>query len=189
MRRAELKLGVWAIVVTCHTAHVARVRCKAGIKCLYHTEKWEGPTLVARKCGHELHMSLRSEVRRHRDTKRQSGLPNLLLALSVSTTSAYSNLGVLQGFEPPTSATNSISLPLSHISCTPGRLVTWRRRPVNAIGEHFLEKGVGWFNKWHFLKIANDLPKKFKQLMGGKDGHSSKMDWSVLFLLLRDTWI
>jgi hypothetical protein len=61
-------------------------------------------------------MSLRSKVRRHRDTKRQLGLPNLLLAVLVSTTSAYSKLGVLQGFEPPTSATNSISLPLSHIS-------------------------------------------------------------------------
>ncbi len=96
---------------------MARVRCKAGIKCLSHTEKQEGPTLVAQKCGHEFHISLRSEVRRHRDTKRQSGLPNLLLALSVSTTSAYSNLGISQGFEPPTSATNSISLPLSHISC------------------------------------------------------------------------
>jgi hypothetical protein len=95
---------------------MARVWCEAGIKCLSCTEKQEGPTLVARKCGHEFHISLRSEVRRHRDTKRQSGLPNLLLALSVSTTSAYSNLGVLQGFEPPTSATNSISLPLSHIN-------------------------------------------------------------------------
>jgi hypothetical protein len=96
---------------------MARVQCKVGIKCLSCTEKQEGPTLVAKKCGHEFHISLRSKVRRHRDTKRQSGLPNLLLALSVSMTSAYSNLGVLQGFEPPTSATNSISLPLSHISC------------------------------------------------------------------------
>jgi hypothetical protein len=49
-RRAELKLGIWAIVVTCHTAHMARVGCKAGIKCLSSTEKREGPTLVARKC-------------------------------------------------------------------------------------------------------------------------------------------
>jgi hypothetical protein len=32
------------------------------------------------------------------------------------TTSTYSNLSVLQGFEPPTSATNSVSLPLNHIS-------------------------------------------------------------------------
>ncbi len=116
-RRAESKLGVGAIVVTCHATHVARVRCEAGIKCLSRTEKREGPTLVARKCGHEFHMSLRSEVRRRRDTKRQSGLPILLLALPVLTTSAYSNLSVSQGIEPRTSATNSVSLPLSHISC------------------------------------------------------------------------
>jgi hypothetical protein len=45
-----------------------------------------------------------------------------------STTSPYSNLGVLQGFEPPTSATNSVSLPLSHISCGNAEcIVQWRR--------------------------------------------------------------
>ncbi len=118
MRRAELKLGNWGeIVVTRHTAHMARVRCEAGIKCIFCTEKQEGPTLVAQKYRHKFHISLCSKVRRHRDTKRQSGLPNLLLVLSVSMTSAYSNLGVSQGLEPPTSATNSVSLPLSHISC------------------------------------------------------------------------
>ncbi len=42
-----------AIVVTCHAAHAARVRRKAGIECLSCTEKQEGPTLVARKCGHD----------------------------------------------------------------------------------------------------------------------------------------
>ncbi len=100
-----------------------------GIKCLSCTEKQEGPTLVTRKCGNEYHISLHSKVRRHRDTKRQSGLPNLLLALSVLTTSTYSNLGVLQGFEPPTSATNSVSLPLSHISWTDDRYaLTWRNQ-------------------------------------------------------------
>jgi hypothetical protein len=104
-------LAIGAIIVTCHTAHMARVRCKVGIKCLSCTEKQEGPTLVAQKCGHKFHISLRSKVRRHRDTKHQSGLPNLLLALLVLTASAYSSLGVLQGFEPPTSATNSVSLP------------------------------------------------------------------------------
>ena len=116
-KKGRVSLAFWTIVVTCPAAHVAGVRGEAGIKCLSRTEKREGPTLVAQKCGHDFHMSLRSKVRKHRDTKHQSGLPNLLLALSVSTTSAYSNLGVLQGIEPRTSATNSISLPLSHISC------------------------------------------------------------------------
>ncbi len=109
-------MAIGAIVET-HHIDMARVQCEVGIKCLSCTEKREGPTLVAQKCGHKFHISLRSKVRRHRDTKRQSGLPNLLLALLVSMTSAYSNLGVLQRFKPPTSATNSISLPLSHISC------------------------------------------------------------------------
>jgi hypothetical protein len=90
--------------VTCHTVHMARVQCKAGIKCLSCAEKQEGPTQVAQKCGHKFHISLRSKVRRHRDTKHQLGLPNLLLALLVLTTSAYSNLGVSQGFEPLTTS-------------------------------------------------------------------------------------
>jgi hypothetical protein len=51
-----------------------------------------------------------------------------------------------------------------------------KKETVNAIGEHFLKKRVGWFNEWHFLKVMSKLPKKFKQLMGGKDGHSSKTD-------------
>jgi hypothetical protein len=50
-----------------------------------------------------------------------------------------------------------------------------KKETVNAIGEHFLEKRVGWFREWHFLKVVNELPKKFKQLMGGLDGRSSKM--------------
>jgi hypothetical protein len=48
-----------------------------------------------------------------------------------------------------------------------------KKETVNAIGEHFLEKRVGWFNKWHFLKVLGELPDKFKLLMGGKDGRSS----------------
>ena len=51
-----------------------------------------------------------------------------------------------------------------------------KKETVNAIGEHFLKKRVGWFNEWHFLKVMSELPEKFKQLMGGKDGHFSKMD-------------
>jgi hypothetical protein len=50
------------------------------------------------------------------------------------------------------------------------------KETVNAIGEHFLEKKVGWFNEWHFLKVLGELPDKFKALMGGKDGHPNKKD-------------
>ncbi len=56
-----------------------------------------------------------------------------------------------------------------------------KKETVSAIGKHFLEKRVGWFNEWHFLKVMSELPENFKQLMGGKDGCSSKTDWSVLF--------
>ncbi len=62
-------------------------------------------------------------------------------------------------------------------NCTfvhPRKLGDLKKETVNAISEHFLEKRVGWFNKWHFLKVMSKLPKKFKQLMGGKDGRSSK---------------
>ncbi len=64
-------------------------------------------------------------------------------------------------------------------NCTfvhPRRIGDLKKETINVIGKHFLKKRVGWFNKWHFLKVANKLPKKFKQLMGGKDGRSSKTD-------------
>ncbi len=66
-------------------------------------------------------------------------------------------------------------------NCTfihPRKVGDLKKETVNAIGEHFLEKRVGWFNEWHFyfLKVMSKLPKKFKQLMGGKDGRSSKTD-------------
>jgi hypothetical protein len=77
-------------------------------------------------------------------------------------------------------------------NCTfvhPRKVSELKKETVNAIGKHFIKKRVGWFNKWRFLKVANELPKKIKQLMGGKDGRFSKTDRSVSFLLLRDTWI
>ncbi len=64
-------------------------------------------------------------------------------------------------------------------NCTfihPRKVGDLKKETVNAIGKHFHKKRVGWFNKWHFLKVMSKLPKKFKQLMGGKDGCSSKTD-------------
>jgi hypothetical protein len=64
-------------------------------------------------------------------------------------------------------------------NCTfvhPRKVGDLKKETVNSIGEHFLEKKVGWFNEWHFLKVVSKLPKKFKQLIGGKDGRSSKTD-------------
>jgi hypothetical protein len=58
----------------------------------------------------------------------------------------------------------------------PRKVSDLKKETVNAIGKHFLEERVGWFNEWHILKVMSKLPKKFKQLMGGKDGCSSKTD-------------
>ena len=52
----------------------------------------------------------------------------------------------------------------------PRKVDDLKKETVNAIGKHFLEKKVGWFNEWHFLKVLGELPDKFKALMGGKDG-------------------
>ncbi len=64
-------------------------------------------------------------------------------------------------------------------NCTflhPRKVSNMKKETVNAIGNHFLKKNVGWFNEWHFLKAMNKLPAKYKRLMGGKDGSSSKTD-------------
>jgi hypothetical protein len=64
-------------------------------------------------------------------------------------------------------------------NCTflhPRKVNNMKKETVNAIGIHFLEKNVRWFNKWHFLKAMNELPAKYKKLMGGKNGPSSKTD-------------
>ena len=64
-------------------------------------------------------------------------------------------------------------------NCThlhPRKVGDLKKETINAIGEHFLEKRVGWFNEWHFLKVLGELPGKFKALMGGKDGRPSKKD-------------
>jgi hypothetical protein len=58
----------------------------------------------------------------------------------------------------------------------PRKVGNLKKETINATGDHFLEKKIGWFNKWHFLKVKHELLEKFKSLMGGKDGCSSKTD-------------
>ena len=63
----------------------------------------------------------------------------------------------------------------------PRKVSDMKKETVNEIGGHFLEKKIGRFNEWHFLKVLKELPEKFKSLMGGKDGRvSSKKDRSVV---------
>ncbi len=60
-------------------------------------------------------------------------------------------------------------------NCTfvyPRKVGDLKKETVNAIGQHFLDKKVGWFNKWPFLKVLGNLPGEFKPLMGEKDDPS-----------------
>jgi hypothetical protein len=44
---------------------------------------------------------------------------------------------------------------------------------IKLIRDHFLATMVGWFNEYHFLKLLG-LKPKYKALLGGKDGPTSK---------------
>jgi hypothetical protein len=60
----------------------------------------------------------RSKNARNAETKRQSGaVPTPLLALSASTTSPYSSLGVSRESNPQPQPLKASVVPLSHISC------------------------------------------------------------------------
>ncbi len=48
-----------------------------------------------------------------------------------------------------------------------------KKGTINAIGNHFPQKGIGWLNKWHFLRVRSKLPGELKSLLGGKDGPSA----------------
>jgi hypothetical protein len=64
-------------------------------------------------------------------------------------------------------------------NCTflhPRKVRDMSKETVNAIGDHFLERKVGYFNEWHFMQVKDELPAKYKKLLGGKDGPSSKTD-------------
>jgi len=64
-------------------------------------------------------------------------------------------------------------------NCTfvhPRKVGDLKKETVNAIDNYFIEKKIGWFNEWHFLKVKHELPEKFNSLMGGKDGCSNKTD-------------
>ncbi len=47
----------------------------------------------------------------------------------------------------------------------PRKVSDMKKETINAIGDHFLEKKVGWFNEWRFLKAMNKLPAKYKKLI------------------------
>jgi hypothetical protein len=45
---------------------------------------------------------------------------------------------------------------------------------IELICNHFIAKIIGWFNEYHFLKVAG-LKLRYKALLAGKDGPISKM--------------
>jgi hypothetical protein len=55
----------------------------------------------------------------------------------------------------------------------PRKVGELNKETINAIGNHFLQKGIGWLNKWHFLRVRSKLPGELKSLLGGKDGPST----------------
>ncbi len=66
-------------------------------------------------------------------------------------------------------------------NCTfkqPRKVGKLKKETINAIGNYFLQKGIGWLNKWHFLRVRSKLPRELISLLGGKDGPSTskKMD-------------
>ncbi len=113
------KLNVGAIVVTCHTAYVATVRCEAGNQVPVSYRETRRPHSRRTKVQTQIFISARNQARRHRVycgnypehsslqecTKRrnQASVRDLLiplLALSASTTSAYSSLRVSRESNP-----------------------------------------------------------------------------------------
>jgi hypothetical protein len=55
----------------------------------------------------------------------------------------------------------------------PRKVRKLKKEMINASGNHFLQKGIGWLNKWHFLRVRSELPGECKSLLGGKDGPSA----------------
>jgi hypothetical protein len=55
----------------------------------------------------------------------------------------------------------------------PRKVGKLKKETINAIGNHFLQRGIGWLNKWHFLGVGSKLPGELKSLLGGKDGPSA----------------
>ncbi len=55
----------------------------------------------------------------------------------------------------------------------PRKVEELKKERINAIGNHLLQKGIGWLNEWHFLKVRSELPGELRSLLGGKDGLSA----------------
>jgi hypothetical protein len=73
-------------------------------------------------------------------------------------------------------------------NCTfkhPRKVDELKKETINAIGNHFLHKGIGWLNEWHFLRVRSKLPGELNSLLGGKDGPSASKKTGYQFCLLQ----
>jgi hypothetical protein len=41
----------------------------------------------------------------------------------------------------------------------PRKVGDLKKETINAIGDHFLQKKVGWFNEWHFSEVKHNCPR------------------------------
>jgi hypothetical protein len=48
-----------------------------------------------------------------------------------------------------------------------------KRKTIIAIANHFIKKDLGWFNKYHFMRMLN-ITDSVKKLLGNTKGPTSK---------------
>ncbi len=61
---------------------------------------------------------------------------------------------------------------------TPRRPSKLKRETIMAIANHFTKQDIGWFNKYHFMKMPN-ITNEIKKLLKNTKGPNSKMAWSI----------
>ncbi len=55
----------------------------------------------------------------------------------------------------------------------PRKALELKHKTIIAITNHFIKKDVGWFNKYHFMRMPN-ITDGVKKLLGNKKGPTSK---------------
>jgi hypothetical protein len=65
----------------------------------------------------------------------------------------------------------------NNVNCNfiqPKRPSELKRETILAITNHFNKRDIGWFNKYHFMKMPN-ITNEVKKLLGNAKGPNSKM--------------
>ncbi len=61
---------------------------------------------------------------------------------------------------------------------TPRGPLSSNKRLFLAIANHFNKRDIGWFNKYHFMKMSK-ITNEAKKLLGNTKGPNSKMAWLI----------